>query len=221
MPTAKAPADHSDPASASAAARRAGTVTFRLTSTRQKHGFPAEPLLSGDGALDLTSRAGRMSVDFGALLNWPTNEPDIVRVWWDEATLNARGSLDIRNGTGEPRRTSGIGRMADEPPALLAVLASARVKGAGRATQIDGRPVTRFALVLSAAAAKRARVPADPALDVTKGLQLTVWIDGAGLPVRLAYQVTLPPMKRVKLPARTTRVIYDFGAYGEPVDVGP
>ena len=223
---------------APARAHAEGTVEFQVLYTRTKGGGRAQPYLSGTGALDLARGSGRLGLDLSGLAAGvpatvdvsPFDEPFELR--WDARLLKVRAEdLSRRIARDEARESAGLlGRLPDEPAAMLGLLALAEDTRVTGADEIHGRPTRRFAFRVPSLRAGKAGVPAELAPALRQGhhgpvLDVETWLDADGLPRRIALRIPLPAVTNasgaVLLPARTITGTYDYLEYGGDVDTGP
>lgn len=210
--------------------RAEGTFAFSATYTREVPGKDDERYLTFEGAVDLARASGRLEADLSTLLTYPrTNAPvdEPVELSWtrEEFVASIGGRQDAR-----PRvraRASGglIGRLPDEPAALVELLRHAEGVRRIGADEIDGRAVVRFACSVAARRAGSTGVPAELAPAFAQALYgpelpLEVWLDADGLPRRIEYVIRLKPLRRGGkqiLPARLVRGTYELSAFGLPI----
>ena len=206
------------------------TFAFSATYTREVPDKDDEQYLTFEGAVDVARASGRLEADLATLLTNPrTNAPvtEPIELSWTrkELVASARGKQDAR-----PRaraRASGglIGRLPDEPAALVDLLRHAEGVRRIGAEEIDDRAVVRFACSVDARRAGSAGVPAEVAAAFAQALYgpelpLEVWLDAEGLPRRIEYVIRLKPLrtggKQIQ-PARLVRGTYELSAFGSPV----
>lgn len=211
---------------------RAGeTFAFGASYVRQLRGKPDEEYLTFEGAVDVERDSGRLEADLSTLLptfprtNAPVTQP--VEFEWtrDElvATLDGEEATSSRS---QARESGGLlGRLPDEPAALVELLSHAEdVRRAGD-DEIDGQRVVRFTGSVDARRAGAAGAPAELAPAFAQALYgpklpLEVWLDGKGLPRRIEYVVRLKPLVsggKQLLPARSVRGRYELSGFGEPL----
>ena len=216
---------------AAVAAREHGTLTFAFEYFRTRADRPGEPERygSGDGALDLSAGRGRMRFEFD--LSLPSDTESTVakpfELRWDRQWLEAEIDEKSKRMAREEARESAalVGRLPDEPEAMLALLEHATNARQVREETLDGN---RFAVVefdVSSETAGKLGAPAELigaalARMLEERLPLEAWIGEDRLARRVVLTIDLESVssgsKRL-LPARTISVIYDFTAYGEPV----
>ena len=179
-----------------------------------------EVLLEGRGAVDLEEQTGRSEVDLSGLFGGLAGAEAFSRPFelrWDASRLYAE--VDGRAQTrprGSARRNGGlIGRLPDEPDALVRWLSS------GRDARFDGHDdAVRFRVP---AATDETDEPAVAGGIPLRRVEFTVTVDGDGRPAVVAYSFTQPRVERdgeTVLPARTVTVAYDLDDLGGEVDAG-
>ena len=222
---------------AAANARAEGTLSFDVQYTRKRADRQrAERYGTAEGELDLVGNRGRMTVDLSGLLAGTAAEDaesplsNRIELRWDASSVwgGFQGRWQ-RIARSRARESGGlIGRMPDEPAAIVELLAAARsVRRLGDA-DVDGEETTRYGFVVDATRAGGAGVPAElaPAFErrmYGAELPMEASLDHAGLPRRIVYRIEFPPLRargRVILPPRTVEATYDLGRFGEDVDVG-
>jgi hypothetical protein len=211
---------------AAAQIRRSGSVRFASNVVRVRSDRPTveTKLMSTSGTVDLDADRGRMDVDLSPLFAGapdgtatPFAQP--VELRWTPTSLEAR--LDGERQTltrAAGRSTAGLlGRLPDEPAALVRALAASRdVRDLG-STSVGPDDARRYAFTVRGNVARRlvglaglvtsagtARVP-PPSMQV--------WIDDDGAARRLAYVIDLPPVRAPTggfLPRRTVTATYGF-----------
>ena len=209
--------------------RDANTFAFDAESTRTRTGEEPQRYLTADGELDLAEGRGRMTLDVSKLFdlggrgNEALSQP--VELWWDRTTLYGRVKGTVERASRAQARGSLIGRVPDEPAALVELLALAdRPRKLGE-ERVGATDTVGYGFVVDARAVRKRRIPAEaPAALARRELPMEVWLDERGLPRRIAYVLESPPLRRDGrqiLPARTVRVQYDLRAFGDDVDVEP
>lgn len=212
--------------------RAEGTFAFSATYTREVPGRDDERYLTFEGAVDLARASGRLEADLATLLTDPkTNTPVTapIELSWtrDELVASFGGKQAAQpRPRAQARLTGGlIGRLPDEPAALVALLGRAEgVRHVGD-EEIDDRAVARFACSVDARRAGSAGVPAEVAAAFAQALYgpelpLEVWLDAEGLPRRIEYVIRLKPLRtggKQILPARLVRGTYELSEFGSPV----
>jgi hypothetical protein len=215
---------------APAVVRGEGTFAFSATYTREVPDKDDERYLTFAGAVDVARGSGGLEADLASLLTDPkTNAPVFERIELSWTREELRASVEGKRYA-RPRaqaRASGglIGRLPDEPAALVELLRHAEdVRRVGE-DEIDGRAVVRFACSVDARRAGSAGVPAEVAAAFAQSLYgpklpLEVWLDADGLPRRLEYVIRLKPLRsggKQILPERLVRGTYELSAFGSPV----
>lgn len=209
-----------------------GTFAFEARYVRQLPGEPNEIYLKLDGAVDLRAQSGRMAAHLAALFEGLPEEPEFdepIELTWTATRLTAvlQGKEQSLQRARARDSAGLIGRLPDEPAALLALLGRAdEIRRVGD-ERVDGRRTTRFTCSVDARRAGRTGVPAELAGAFAQALHgprlpLDVWLDADGLPRRIEYVIRLKPLSgagRQLLPARVVRGRYDLFDFGAPVDV--
>ena len=211
--------------------RAEGTFAFSATYIRQLPGKADEKYLTFEGAVDVTRAVGRLEADFSTLLptsprtNAPLTEP-IELSWTRDELVAALGGKEQAQPRAHARESGGlIGRLPDEPAALVELLE--RAEGVQRVgeEEIDERRVVRFSCSVDSRPAGAAGVPAELAPAFAQALYgpklpLEIWLDADGLPRRIEYVIRLKPWRsggKQILPARVVRGRYDLTDFGEPI----
>ena len=217
---------------APALVRAEGTFAFSATYTREVPGRDDEQYLTFEGAANVARGSGRLEADLAGLLTDPkTNAPVLERIelsWTrDELVASVEGEQTTQpRPRARARETGGlIGRLPDEPAALVALLAHAESVLRVGDEEIDDRAVARFMCSVDARRAGSAGVPAEVAAAFTQALYgpelpLEVWLDADGLPRRIEYVIRLKPLRsggKQILPARLVRGTYELSGFGSPV----
>lgn len=212
---------------ATARVRAEGTFAFSAIYIRQLPDEPDEEYLTLEGAVDVGSGSGRLTADLSLLL--PSFAEPVELAWTREELVAKLDGEQRETSRGQARESGGlIGRLPDEPAALVDLLG--RAEGVRRVGdgEVDGRDVVRFSCSVEARRAGAAGVPAElaPAFEEElygPQLPLEVWLDADGLPRRIEYVIRLKPLvsggKRL-LPARVVRGRYELSDFGERVAVG-
>ena len=189
-----------------------------------------EEYLTFVGAVDVTRASGRLEADLATLLsdprtNAPVTEP-IELSWTREELVGSISGKQFVRPRARARASGGlIGRLPDEPAALVDLLRHAEGVRRIGADEIDGQAVVRFACSVDARRAGSAGVPAEVAAAFAQALYgpelpLEVWLDADGLPRRIEYVIRLKPLRsggKQILPARLVRGTYDLSEFGSPV----
>lgn len=212
--------------------REQGTFRFSFHYTRTRADRPDAPerYSEGDGAVDLASGEGRMTLEFElGLPKTPAPLDGPIELRWNRKTLTLLDdgkNYEVDRDRG--RLTGGLlGRMPDEPTGLIDLLESAvkvRDRGSEEIADVD---VRRIEFVVPARVAGKAGVPPELYVAAQTGglgaeLPLEAWIDDDGLLRRVAYEVRLAALRhrtsgRPILPRRTIRGVYDFSEFGRPL----
>ena len=215
---------------APARVRAEGTFAFSATYTREVPGKDDERYLTFEGAVDVAGASGRLEADLSTLLTYPrTNAPvdEPVELSWtrEELVASIRGRQDARPRARARANGGLIGRLPDEPAALVELLE--RAEGIRRVGEedIDERAVVRFSCSVDSRRAGAAGVPAELAPAFAQALYgpelpLEVWLDADGLPRRIEYVIRLKPLRsggKQILPARLVRGTYELSGFGSPV----
>ena len=216
---------------APAKVRAEGTFAFAATYVRQVPGQPDETYLTLTGAVDVRAASGRMEADLSALFEGLGSSEEFeepIELSWTREQLTAVIEGEERSlPRAQAEENAGlIGRLPEEPAALVELLGRAEeIRRVGE-ERVDGQPTIRFACSVDARRAGAAGVPAEVAPAFAQALYgprlpLEVWLDGDGLPRRIEYVIRLKPLttggKQV-LPARAVRTAYDLSDFGEPVE---
>ena len=186
--------------------------------------------MTAEGAVDVVADAGQMRVDFSGLLagagGTPTPLDRPIDLEWTRTTLTARVKGEQRSIGRARARTDGglLGRMPDEPGALVGLLRAARgVRELGEA-EVAGSPGRRYAMTIRGPLGRRISAAAGIGSigrdDAVPPPSLQVWIGEDGRPRRLAYVVDFPPFSGgggVRLPRRTVTGTYELDAFGEAI----
>lgn len=223
------------PADAAARLHEAGTFAFDASFTRTKAGGGPEEYMSAEGAVDLSSGAGRMDLDLSGVLGTPPagEENPLAGPFalaWDRRTLTARTGAGTQSlPRGEAREDAGlIGRMPYEVEALIELLDRAGGTRVVGTEEVAGTPTTRLSFTVDARTAGRRGVPAELSPAFERGLYgprlgLETWVDADGLPHRIRYLLDLEPVRaqgRQVLPRRTIQGTYDLHSFGRPLGDG-
>jgi len=247
---AAAPAPPVDPGAALADVperlREAGTLSFEAAFVETKRATPDEhtTYMSSTGALDLRAGEGRTTVD----LTWleeelerllppgqPTNPRSEalfgapVEIRWDERVAYVRAGDSWQRATRKQLRTGTLGTTAEELDNLIRLFPlaeNARVEGSA---DVDGEPTNHVVFSVPARTAGARHVPAELYAAFEQELhgpelRLEAWLDGAGLPRRLAYSLSKDAVEsdgKVVIPAKSIRVTYDLSGFGDDVDTAP
>jgi len=218
---------------APARARAEGTFAFEARYVRQVPNQPDETYLTLEGAVDLRAGSGRMEADVSGLFEGlPDGGAELeepVELTWTHTRLTAVVEGEEQSlPRARAREEAGlIGRLPDEPAALVALLGRAEEIRRVGDERVDGQSTVRFACSVDARRAGGTGVPAElaPAFEQAlygRRLPLEVWLDADGLPRRIEYLIRLKPLRgggRQILPARVVRGRYDLFDFGAPVDV--
>jgi len=190
--------------------------SFEYVRTRADRSDEHERYGAGKGALDLAAGRGRLrfQLDLGlpSTASPTVDEPFEVR--WDERSVE----IGLH---GEPRRlTRERARRSDDRAPGARPRRTARAerragRGSGGRSRLRGRRRRRGA----------PRGPAELTGAATSGLigerlEVEAWINEERLTRRILVTIALEPVRsggKLVLPARTVRVTYDLGSYGEPV----
>lgn len=215
---------------AAAALREQSTLDFSFDYVRTRADRPDEPerYAEGEGALDLGLTRGRLRFQLDPGL--PSGAGSVVdepfELRWDERSVEVEIRAKPRRLTRERARASGglIGRLPDEPEAMIALLQRPHDAHIVRDDALGGIRVDVIGFTVEAGVAGRLGAPAELTGAATSGflgesLELEAWIDDERLPRRIAMTITLDPVRsggKLVLPARTVRVTYDLSAFGEP-----
>lgn len=211
--------------------RSEGTFAFESTYVRHVMGKPDERYLTLSGAVDVRAGSGWMEADLSTLFagmqgsRTPFDEP--IELSWTREQLTAVVAGEERSMPRARAQEDGglIGRLPDEPAALVELLGQAEEIRRLGDERLDGRSTIRFSCSVDARRAGATGVPAELAPAFARALYgprlpLEVWLDGDGLPRRIEYLIRLKPAtsggKQV-LPARTVRASYDLSAFGTDV----
>ena len=213
--------------------RAEGTFAFEATYVRQVPDKPDETYLTLTGAVDVRAGSGRMRADLSALFagvpesSAPFEEP--IELSWTSEQLTAIVEGEPNSTPRARAREDGglIGRMPDEPAALVELLGRAEEIRRLGDERVDGRPTIRFACFVDSRRAGAAGVPIELAPAFAQALYgprlpLEVWLDADGLPRRIEYLIRLKPVAsggKPILPARAVRGTYDLSDFG--ADVAP
>lgn len=247
---ASAVPDSPSPASASASARASGvpsgspatsslrdavsrllesdSATFELVITRFKPDLPAEVTAVGSGVVDPAGDRGRMR--FELFPNDPEGAPfslGPIDIAWDPTDYWTSAGPDDSDGAWQhTTRASApgmalIGRVNEEPLALLRLAAAADDAELAAPSEFAGEPAERWLLSVPADAAGEAFVPPDTYLAFSQvfsrpDLPLEVWLVGREV-VRVGYV-----LEREKAPYGGPDRIetwYDWSAIGEPIEL--
>jgi hypothetical protein len=210
---------------------RAGrTFAFEATYTRQVRGKPDESYLTLAGVVDVQAGSGRMEADLSALLAGPDSSgafEEPVELSWTREQLTALVEGEERSSPRAQAREDGglLGRLPDEPAALVDLLGEAeQVRRVGD-ERVDGHATVRFSCSVDARRAGATGVPAElaPAFEQAlygPRLPLEVWLDGDGLPRRIEYLIRLKPVSsggKQVLPARAVRASFELSDFGADV----
>jgi len=216
---------------AAVAAREQGTLTFTFEYVRTHADRPDEPERygSGDGALDVSAGRGRMRFEFDLGPSSGTGsaieEPFELR-WdrqWLEAEVDGKSKQMARETA---RRGAGlVGRLPDEPEAMLALLEHATDARRVGEKALDGERLTVVRFEVDSQTAGLLGAPAELTGAAAAGMlderfRLEAWIGEDRLARRVVLTIDLEPVSsggELVLPARTLSVTYDLAAYGEPV----
>jgi hypothetical protein len=211
--------------------REAGTFAFEAAYVRELPGEPHDRYLQLEGGADVAADAGWLRAELAALLaGLPEADTfeEPIELRWTRSELRARIDGHERSLPRAQARESGglIGRLPDEPRALVELLAEAENVRRVETEVIGDRPTVRFACVVDARRAGAAGAPAELTEAFEQEvhgptLPLDVWLDGNGLPRRIEYVVRLDPLVtrgRQILPERVVRATYDLDDFGEPVE---
>ena len=213
--------------------RSEGTFSFAVAYSREIEGRPNERYLELSGAVDVVAGTGRLRVSLAGLFEGlPTSDTfdEPIELRWTPTAFRARIEREERSLSRMRARESGglIGRLPDEPTAVVELLAEAGdVRRVGE-ERIDGRSTVRFSCTVDARRAGEAGAPAELTKAFEQALHgptlpLDVWLDAEGLPRRVEYVVRL---ERVVsdgtqiLPPRVVRGTYELSEFGEPVSPG-
>lgn len=216
---------------AAVSARERGTLTFTFEYVRTRVDRPDEPERYGwgDGALNLSAGRGRMRFELD--LGLPSDTESAIakpfELRWDREWLEARIDGKSKQMAREDARESAglVGRLPDEPEAMLALLEHATdARQTGEET-LDGNRLAVVEFDVNSETAGKLGAPAELTSAALAGmldqrLPVEAWIGEDRLARRVVLTIDLEPVssgsKRV-LPARTVSVVYDLTAYGEPV----
>ncbi len=205
-----------------------GTFAFEARYVRQLPDQPDETYLTLDGAVDLRAQSGRMEADLAGLFEGlpeasaELDEP--IELTWTATRLTAvmQGKQQSLPRARAREHAGLIGRLPDEPGALVALLGRAEEIRRVGDERVDGRPTVRFACTVDARRAGETGVPAELAPAFAQALYgrrlpLEVWLDADGLPRRIEYLIRLKPLRgggRQILPARVVRGTYELTDFG-------
>jgi hypothetical protein len=217
---------------APARVRAERTFAFEASYVRQVPGKPGEQYLTMEGAVDVGRGVGRLEADFSGLLvggpgtSTPLFEQPIELSWTRDELIGVLDGEKRSLPRARARESGGlIGRLPDEPAALVEVLGRAEAVRRVGEEEVDEQPVVRFSCSVDARRAGEAGVPAELAPAFEKALYgpnlpLEVWLDADGLPRRIEYVIRLKPLRsggKQILPARVVRGRYDLTDFGEPI----
>lgn len=213
------------------AAREHGTLTFSFEYVRTRADRPDDPERygSGEGALDLSERRGRLrlELELGLQSDAARELEQPFELRWDEEWVEAELQGKSRKIARERARETGglVGRLPDEPEAMLAFLELGSEARLRSEETLGGEPMSVVEFVVAARKAGELGAPAELAGATSSGLlgeelELEAWIGEDGLARRIVLSVDLEPVSRSGkqiLPARMVRVRYDLDAFGTPV----
>jgi hypothetical protein len=211
---------------AAAQLRSSGSVRFDSKVVRVRADRPTAEtkLMSASGTVDLDADRGRMNVDLSPLFaGAPAGTPNPfarpVELRWTPNSLEARYDGDRKKLTRANARKNGglVGRLPDEPAALIGALASSReVRDLGSAT-VAGDGTRRYAFTIQGDVGRRlaalAALVGSSGADKVPLPSMQVWIGDDGTARRLAYVVDLPRVRATSgdfLPRRTVTATYDL-----------
>jgi LppX_LprAFG lipoprotein len=193
--------------------REQASFGFESTYTRTRADEPDEPAQYGeaDGALDLAAKRGRMTIDLDLGL---AELDDPIPLRWNASELEVEFGGETRRLSRDEARAIGgqLGRVPDEPEALVEVLGQGRDARFGGEEEIDGKQTTRVAFTSPTRGASAEAAVGGP---IGPRMPAEVWIGDEGLLRRLSYTLRFPATKA--LPARTVTSVYDLDDFGEPV----
>ncbi len=213
--------------------RAQGTFAFTAAYVRQVPGKPDEEYLQLEGAVDVRQATGRLEADLSAVFAGapPSESTEFfekpIELRWTRDELVAAVGGKEQSQPRDPARESGglLGRLPDEPAALVELLGHADgVRRLGK-QEIDDRATVRFSFSVEARRAGAAGVPAELATAFAQAaygprLQLEAWLDADGLPRRIEYVVRLRPVRSAGkqiLPARVVRGTYELSEFGADI----
>jgi hypothetical protein len=137
------------------------TLAFSFEYVRTRAHRPDEPERygAGEGVLDLAAGRGRLrfQLDLGLPSTASSTVEEPFEVRWDERSVEVELHGAPRRLTRERARRSGglVGRLPDEPEAIIALPAHGRDARLVRSDVLDGAPVDVLAFEVDAGAAGR------------------------------------------------------------------
>ena len=205
--------------------REQASFSFTTESVRTRSDRPDDPerYATAEGEVNLSHGTGNLVLRLD--LGQPTDADGPYEVRWTRETFVAILGGERREATrAQARRSAGLlGRLPDEPEALVGLLRAGRAARVVGTEELDGEDVTRVAFVVGMRAAGREGVPAEVAPGAAAGmfgdeLPMEAWVAPDGLPRRIAYELRQGEQRAedgtVVLPRRTVRVTYDVDADG-------
>ena len=191
--------------------------------TRSDRPDDPERYATAEGEVHLSRGTGNLVLRLD--LGLPTDADGPYEVRWTRETFVAILGGERREASrAQARRSAGLlGRLPDEPEALVGLLGAARAARIAGTEKVGGEDVTRFAIVVDMQAAGREGVPAEVAPGAAAGmfgdeLPMEAWVGADGLPRRIAYEIRQGEQRAedgtVVLPRRTVRVTYDLNVDG-------
>jgi hypothetical protein len=210
--------------------REAGTFAFGAAYTREVEGRAPERYLGHRGAVDVVAGTGALQVDLSAVFaGLPSAEryEQPVELEWTPTELRVLIAAEQQSMPRAQGRASAglLGRLPDEPEALVELLEEAEDTRQVGVERIRGGTTVRFTCTVRARTAAAAGAPVELTgafAEERHGptLPLDVWLDEEGLPRRIEYVVRLEPVvsqgKQI-LPRRLVRGTYELSDFGEPI----
>ena len=199
------------------------SFSFEYLRVRDDRRNDPERYGRGDGALDLASGRGRLALDLGVGI--PAVDGRYAVRWSSTEVQTKFGSERFRASRDDARERAGlVGRLPDEPEAVVALLERGRDARLVDERELGGRRLTVVRFTVDAREAGRLGAPAEVALAAASGglgdrLDLEAWIDEDRLPRRIVMELALDPVSnagRLLLPGRTVTITYELADFGEP-----
>jgi hypothetical protein len=216
------------------AARDAGTVRYESVSESALDDEPLQVSARMSGALDVAADAGTADLELVGLdelaadgqAEDPAAAADLAdlartRLSWTAADVTVELGGERTTVPRDDAESGVFARVPGEPTGLLRVVAAASDVEVGSDEELDGVPTAHLRATVQPQAAVEAGLGTQAQLSMAQlpSLPVEVWLDDAGLPLRIRYTVELPSMQEGR--QRTVVTTYDYRGWGEPVDLAP